>query len=782
MGDKIHYISFAARALHDGEKGYGATKRELLAIIYALEHFRYYLFGNQFTLFTDYRALTYIFTQKHTNQMINNWLETLLSFDFKIVHRPGILNVLPDAISRFFDADKRDDLDDEDIKIWTMNIEDSICWTISSKLLERFDKLFAKHRIVACDSVEDLGKIDWSLARLWLQPSIKILNKTIDAIILHKVQATLVTPRLEKESWFKRLITIQHRRAVLLNTEPGTFLPKGKDSSMKIQNCLMPPWDQSIIWSIDGRDPRQNRFEPVQFSAVTTSPDLINLRTLSHGTSSPKNTSRKNLSFSRMDAKSPRDSVSVPRIQQSLLPSVPETGSSNIIEVMDPLGVVDVPEELREILLNRAHLLGHFGAEAMYKSLFYLGHRWTSMRHDCLKTVKSCIACQRFNIGKHGFHPLTSISAQLPWDHIALDLKELARSKKGNKYLLVVVDVCTRFVFLRALKDKTMQSIASALLGIFFDVGFTKILQSDNGTEFVNSLLNEIVRLSKIDHRLITAYHPRANGLGERNVQTSSTSILKELAGKDDTWDQHHRSVQFYMNIRVSQYHGSRPYALLFARPVNGFQDFTECTSQLLSEEDLKKRLNYMTAVVYPTIAEKAKNSKDREGVKFIKNNLIITDQFPSGAQVMIKDELRTSKMQPRYTGPYTVKRRNQGGAYILFGKDGTEYTRPPSVLKLVSQDPVSADTSVAVEVQSILDDKTIHDVPHYLVKWKNRPAAFNQWVKETDFHDLGAIQQYIRTKNSCLTRKRKDSNIKPTRTVRFTVPPRKSPRLSVKK
>jgi transposase InsO family protein len=124
-----------------------------------------------------------------------------------------------------------------------------------------------------------------------------------------------------------------------------------------------------------------------------------------------------------------------------------------------------------------------------------------------------------------------------------LDLKELARSKKGNKYLLVVVDVRTRFVFLRALKYKTMQSIASALLG--FDVGFPKILQSDNGTEFDNSLLNEIVRLSKMDHHLITAYHPHANGLAERNVRTSSTSILKELAGKDDTCAPPHRSVQF---------------------------------------------------------------------------------------------------------------------------------------------------------------------------------------------------------------------------------------------
>ncbi len=37
---KTHYISFQLRALSDGEKGYGATKRELVAIIFALERFR----------------------------------------------------------------------------------------------------------------------------------------------------------------------------------------------------------------------------------------------------------------------------------------------------------------------------------------------------------------------------------------------------------------------------------------------------------------------------------------------------------------------------------------------------------------------------------------------------------------------------------------------------------------------------------------------------------------------------------------------------------------------
>jgi hypothetical protein len=40
---KTFYIAFASRALTDSEKGYGTSKRELLAIIEALQHFRYYL-------------------------------------------------------------------------------------------------------------------------------------------------------------------------------------------------------------------------------------------------------------------------------------------------------------------------------------------------------------------------------------------------------------------------------------------------------------------------------------------------------------------------------------------------------------------------------------------------------------------------------------------------------------------------------------------------------------------------------------------------------------------
>ena len=96
------YILFGAKSLNDSQTNYGACRRELLAIILALEHCRDYIYGNKFRLFTDHRSLIYLFTQKKLNYMQLNWIDTLLDYNFAVIHRPGVQNVLPDALSRMY--------------------------------------------------------------------------------------------------------------------------------------------------------------------------------------------------------------------------------------------------------------------------------------------------------------------------------------------------------------------------------------------------------------------------------------------------------------------------------------------------------------------------------------------------------------------------------------------------------------------------------------------------------------------------------------------------------
>jgi hypothetical protein len=65
----------------------------------------------------------------------------------------------------------------------------------------------------------------------------------------------------------------------------------------------------------------------------------------------------------------------------------------------------------RPLLIERAHLLGHFGSTAVTKALILNGTTWPSFREDLKRHVFTCLQCKRFNIGKNGFHPLKSISA-----------------------------------------------------------------------------------------------------------------------------------------------------------------------------------------------------------------------------------------------------------------------------------------------------------------------------------------------------------------------------------
>ena len=103
IGNRL-WVVFAARALHAAERNYSATKRELLAIVFALRRFHFYIWGRPFRLYSDHRSLTFLLSQKELSPMMSGWLEIILSYTFTIDHRPGVLNMLPDALSRLYPA------------------------------------------------------------------------------------------------------------------------------------------------------------------------------------------------------------------------------------------------------------------------------------------------------------------------------------------------------------------------------------------------------------------------------------------------------------------------------------------------------------------------------------------------------------------------------------------------------------------------------------------------------------------------------------------------------
>lgn len=94
-------IIFISRTLTDSEQNLATNEKELLAIVWALNSLRNYLYGiADFTIFTDHQPLTSAVTEKNPNLKIKRWKALIEESGAKIQYKPGNQNLTADALSR----------------------------------------------------------------------------------------------------------------------------------------------------------------------------------------------------------------------------------------------------------------------------------------------------------------------------------------------------------------------------------------------------------------------------------------------------------------------------------------------------------------------------------------------------------------------------------------------------------------------------------------------------------------------------------------------------------
>jgi ribonuclease HI len=93
-------VSYASRKLKDHEKNFPTHDLELAAIVYALNIWRHYLYGEECKIHTDHQSLKYIVMQRDLNMRQRRWLEVLKDYDNKIFYHPAKADVVADALSR----------------------------------------------------------------------------------------------------------------------------------------------------------------------------------------------------------------------------------------------------------------------------------------------------------------------------------------------------------------------------------------------------------------------------------------------------------------------------------------------------------------------------------------------------------------------------------------------------------------------------------------------------------------------------------------------------------
>ena len=122
------------------------------------------------------------------------------------------------------------------------------------------------------------------------------------------------------------------------------------------------------------------------------------------------------------------------------------------------------------------------------------------------------------------------------FERIQIDLTQIAYgnhedilSRRGYKLALTVIDCFSKYAWAYPLKSKDTHRICELLLQLFLSEGIPKILQSDNGGEFVSNLIRNL--MPKLGIKLLNGspYSPTTQGQIERFNKTFKNLLRKEI-------------------------------------------------------------------------------------------------------------------------------------------------------------------------------------------------------------------------------------------------------------
>jgi hypothetical protein len=85
----VHPAAYYSRRTKDCETRYHAYDLETLAIVDAVEHFRVYLYGRHFTIYTDCNSVRATALKRDLHPRVARWWIKLQDYDFSIQYRPG---------------------------------------------------------------------------------------------------------------------------------------------------------------------------------------------------------------------------------------------------------------------------------------------------------------------------------------------------------------------------------------------------------------------------------------------------------------------------------------------------------------------------------------------------------------------------------------------------------------------------------------------------------------------------------------------------------------------
>ena len=291
------------------------------------------------------------------------------------------------------------------------------------------------------------------------------------------------------------------------------------------------------------------------------------------------------------------------------------------------------------------------------------------------------------------------------WDVDLADVSNLAKYNDGIRYLLVAIDVFSRYLWVETLQNKYHQSIIKCLQNIFKMGRIPNEIRTDKGSEWKNKWLTAFLKKHNV-HHYVTQNATKAN-YSERVIRTIKSQMYRYFT---------HKRTYHYLNVLqdIVRNYNERPYRSLDGKSPSDVNK---------SNEAMMWQRIYMGSMK----PKRGRSKIKRKPFKFKKGDFV---RISSNRHTFQRDYHQ--KWTEEIFTIYARYLRQGIPVYKLvdYDQEAIDGTFYQSELQRVSKRDV-------FKVDKILKRRKRRGISEVLVSWLGYPKKFNSWIKETDLQNL---------------------------------------------
>ncbi|XP_067664166.1 uncharacterized protein [Haliotis asinina] len=325
-----------------------------------------------------------------------------------------------------------------------------------------------------------------------------------------------------------------------------------------------------------------------------------------------------------------------------------------------------IPPMYRHEILCLGHdtlLAGHLGVNKTYQKIlthFY----WPGIQKDVKQFCRTCHTCQMVGkpnqkIAKYPLQPIPTLEE--PFSRVIIDcVGPLPRTRTGNVYMLTIMCASTRFPEAIPLRNVRTPVVVKALIKFFTLVGLPKSIQSDQGSNFMSGIFQQVMNELGITQYSSSGYHPESQGAFERFHQTLKNMLKAYCEDNQKVWDEGIPYVLFAARESVQESLGFSPFELVFGRTVRGPLKFLK--EKWLDENTEINLLDYISNFKerFTKACSIAKQNLQgsQERMKTWYDTKAQHREFVAGDKVLVLLPIPGHPFSARFYGPYPVRKK----------------------------------------------------------------------------------------------------------------------------